>query len=44
VRVVIDLKRDADPELVLTQLYQFSPMQKTVSLIMLALVDLQRAR
>ncbi|HZZ81706.1 MAG TPA: DNA gyrase subunit A [Gemmataceae bacterium] len=39
VRLVIDVKRDADPELVLNQLYQFSPLQKTVSIIMLALVD-----
>lgn len=39
VRIVIDLKREADPELVLNQLYQYSPLQKTVSLIMLALVD-----
>ncbi len=39
VRLVIYLKRDADPELVLNQLYQFSPLQKTVSLILLALVD-----
>jgi len=39
VRIVLDLKRDADPELVLNQLYQFSPLQKTVSLIILALVD-----
>ncbi len=39
VRIVIDLKRDADPELVLNQLYQYSPMQKTVSIILLALVD-----
>jgi len=39
VRLVIDLKRDGDPELVLNQLYQYSPLQKTVSLIMLALVD-----
>lgn len=39
VRIVIDVKRDADAELVLNQLYQFSPLQKTVSLIMLALVD-----
>ncbi len=41
VRLVIDLKRDADPEFVLNQLYQYSPLQKTVSMIMLALVDLQ---
>src|SRR4051794_31518281 len=39
VRLVIDLKRDADAQLVLTQLYQFSPLQKTVSIILLALVD-----
>lgn len=39
VRLVIDLKRDADPTLVLNQLYQFSPLQKTVSIITLALVD-----
>ncbi len=39
VRLVIDIKRDADAELVLNQLYQFSPLQKTVSLILLALVD-----
>src|SRR5207253_985243 len=39
VRLVIDIKRDADAEFVLNQLYQFSPLQKTVSIIMLALVD-----
>lgn len=39
VRLVIELKRGADPHLVLNQLYQFSPLQKTVSIIMLALVD-----
>jgi len=39
VRLVVYLKRDADPQLVLNQLYQFSPLQKTVSLILLALVD-----
>lgn len=39
VRVVIDLKRDADAHLVLNQLYQFSPLQKTVSIILLAIVD-----
>src|SRR5207245_10436230 len=38
-RLVINLKRGGDPHLVLNQLYQFSPLQKTVSLIMLALVD-----
>jgi DNA gyrase subunit A len=39
VRLVLDLKRDADPEQVRNQLYQFSPLEKTVSIILLALVD-----
>jgi len=39
VRLVIELKRDADPEVVLNQLYQFSPLQDTFSVILLALVD-----
>jgi DNA gyrase subunit A len=39
VRIVIDVKRDGDPQLILNQLYQLSPLQKTVSIILLALVD-----
>jgi DNA gyrase subunit A len=39
VRLVVYLKREADPQLVLNQLYQFTPLQKTVSIILLALVD-----
>ncbi len=39
VRIVIELKRGVDPELILNQLYQFSKLQKTISIIMLALVD-----
>src|SRR5262249_55137392 len=39
VRLVIDVKRDADSQLILNQLYQYSPLQKTVSIIFLALVD-----
>ena len=39
VRLVIDVKRDADPEIVLNQLYQFSPLQDSISIILLALVD-----
>jgi DNA gyrase subunit A len=39
VRIVIDVKRDGDPNLILNQLYQFSPLQKTASIILLALVD-----
>ncbi|MDE0735641.1 MAG: DNA gyrase subunit A, partial [Pirellulaceae bacterium] len=39
VRLIIEVKRDADPEVVLNQLYQFSPLQDTISIILLALVD-----
>jgi len=39
VRIVVDVKRDADPDVVLNQLYQYSPLQDTFSLILLALVD-----
>lgn len=39
VRLVCELKRDADPEIVLNQLYKFSPLQDSFSLIFLALVD-----
>ncbi len=39
VRLVLELKRDADPDIVLNQLYKFSPLQDTFSLIFLALVD-----
>lgn len=39
VRLVYELRRDADPEVVLNQLYQFSPLQDTFSIIFLALVD-----
>ena len=39
VRLVIDIKRDADPEVVLNQLFEFSPLQDSFSLIYLALVD-----
>jgi DNA gyrase subunit A len=39
VRLILELKRDADPEVVLNQLYQFSPLQTSFSLIFLALVD-----
>jgi DNA gyrase subunit A len=44
VRLVVYLKREADPQLVLNQLYQFSPLQKTVSIILLALVDGDKPR
>jgi DNA gyrase subunit A len=39
VRIVVDVKKDADPEIVLNQLFQFSPLQDTFSIILLALVD-----
>ncbi len=38
VRLHIYLKRDADRDVVLNQLYKFSPLQTTVSVILLALV------
>ncbi|MBI2151863.1 DNA gyrase subunit A [Candidatus Woesearchaeota archaeon] len=41
IRIVIDLKKDADPQVVLNQLYQFSRLQISFGLIMLALVNNQ---
>jgi DNA gyrase subunit A len=41
VRIVIDLKRDADPNIVINQLYQYTPCQITVSMINIALVNRQ---
>jgi len=40
-RIVIDLKRDADPNIVINQLYQYTPLQITVSMINIALVNRQ---
>ncbi|ASV76178.1 DNA gyrase subunit A [Thermogutta terrifontis] len=39
VRIVLELKREADPEIVLNQLYEYSPLQQTYSINLLALVD-----
>lgn len=39
VRLVIDIKQGHDADVVLNQLYQFSPLQDSFSLIFLALVD-----
>ncbi len=39
VRLDLELKRDADPDVVLNQLYQYSSLQTSFSLIFLALVD-----
>lgn len=36
-RMVIELKRDANPQVVLNQLYHYSQMQETVGIILLAL-------
>ena len=38
-RIVIDLKKDANPQVVLNQLFAFTQMQTTFGVIMLALVD-----
>jgi DNA gyrase subunit A len=40
-RIVVDCKRDADPNIVINQLYQFTPCQITVSMINIALVNRQ---
>jgi DNA gyrase subunit A len=41
VRIVIDLKRDADPNVIINQLYEYTPCQITVSMINIALVNRQ---
>jgi DNA gyrase subunit A len=41
VRIAIDLKRDADPNVVINQLYQYTDCQVTVSMINIALVNRQ---
>ena len=39
IRIVIELKKDAIPQLILNKLYNFTQLQDTVGVIMLALVD-----
>lgn len=39
VRLCVYLKKDGDPELILNQFYQYSPLQVSFSIILLALVD-----
>ncbi len=39
IRVVIELKKDANPQLILNKLYNFTQLQDTVGVIMLALVN-----
>jgi len=38
-RIVVELRRDVNPNVVLNQLYKFTPMQTTFGAIMLSLVD-----
>jgi DNA gyrase subunit A len=38
-RVVVELKRDVDPKIVLRQLYKLTPLQQTFGMQLLALVD-----
>ncbi|HEY0007156.1 MAG TPA: DNA gyrase subunit A [Tepidisphaeraceae bacterium] len=40
-RIVVDLKRDVDPDVVINQLYQYTPCQITVSIINIAIVNRQ---
>lgn len=37
-RIVVDLRRDANAQVILNQLYSFTPLQDTIGVIMLALV------
>lgn len=39
IRAVIEVKKDADPEKVLNALFKYSDLQKTVSVIMVAIAD-----
>jgi len=38
-RIVVDLKKSAEPEVVVNQLYQYTPLQSTFSIINIALVN-----
>jgi DNA gyrase subunit A len=38
-RIVIELKKDANPDILLNQLYKQTPMQESFGIIMLAIVD-----
>ena len=40
-RIVVELKRGADPDVVENQLYQFTPLQQTYSIMNIALVNRQ---
>jgi len=39
IRLLVELKKGEDPEVVVKQLFQFTPLQTTVSIINLAIVD-----
>ena len=39
IRIMVELKRDANPQVVLNQLYRYTQLQDTVGVIMLALKD-----
>ncbi len=39
VRIVIEIKRDYEPQVIINQLYKFTTLQQTFGIIMLALVD-----
>ncbi len=39
VRIVIDLKRDGVPKVILNKLFKYTPLQQTFGIILLALVD-----
>ena len=39
IRIIVDLKKDANPQVVLNQLYRYTQLQDTVGVIMLALDD-----
>ncbi len=39
VRIVIEIKRDYDPQVIINQLYKYTSLQQTFGIIMLALVD-----
>ncbi len=39
VRIVVEIKRGYNPDVILNQLYKFSPLQQSYGIIMLALVD-----
>jgi DNA gyrase subunit A len=41
VRIVVELKRDADPNVVINQIYQYTQLQDTFSIINIALVNRQ---